>query len=73
MTLQTVQVKPLEWRAQGGAWNAETPFGLYDIAKYGKYWAVYLHNSLVAEPDSADAAKTAAQADYDARIRSALA
>jgi hypothetical protein len=67
-----VKVRALEWKEQGGAWNAETPFGLYDIAKYGKYWAVYLHNSLVAEPDSADAAKSAAEQDYQNRILSAI-
>jgi hypothetical protein len=69
----SVRVKPLVWRKQDSAWNAETPFGLYDITRYGKYWGVYLHNSLVAEPDGdAAEAKAAAQADYEERIRSAL-
>jgi hypothetical protein len=69
---RTVGVKALEWVGLNGSWSAETPFGSYEIIRYGKSWAVYLDRDLVADPDSETTAKAAAQADFEQRIRSAL-
>lgn len=63
-----IKVKALEW--EHGA--ADAAGGIYEIARYGRYWAVYLNNNLVAEPENEEAAKAAAQADYEARILSAI-
>ena len=61
-------VKPLEF--EHGA--ADAAGGVYEVASYGKYWAVYLNQNLVAESKSEEAAYAAAQADYAQRIASAL-
>ena len=66
-----VEVKALEWSdSEGGYAIADTPFGL-------TYWAHYNGWELdVGERQycaDIEAAKAAAQADYTARIRSALA
>lgn len=79
---EAVKVKPLEWRDHPHAfpaptWSAKTPFGFYNLeeisASDSPAYEVRLHaHHLVAITDSLDAAKDAAQADYDQRIRSAL-
>lgn len=68
-----VGVRKLEWRVNGDGWCADTPFGLYDFSQYSARWAVYLSGGLLAEPESKEACERAAQADFDTRIRSALA
>jgi hypothetical protein len=73
--LERVRVKPLEWEpAREGfcKWRATTPFSVYEVAKYGKQWAVYFNDDLIAEPEGEEAAKAAAEADYRERILSAL-
>jgi hypothetical protein len=63
-----VAIKPLEWTGL----SASTPFGDYEVARYGNTWAVYLYRDLVAERHTEEAAKLAAQGDLEFRIRSAL-
>ena len=77
-----VRIKPLEWEydAVDDDWTAQTPFEApfyveraYDSdGKDG--WVSYMWQSSGYEDvlDSADEAKAAAQADYEARILSAL-
>lgn len=78
-----VKVKPLVWRDHRPdsfpepAWSAQTSFGFYNIeevsASDSPAYVVRLHaHHFVADKDSLDDAKAAAQADYEARIRSAL-
>jgi hypothetical protein len=78
-----VKVKPLVWRDHRPdsfpepAWSAQTSFGFYNIeevsASDSPAYVVRLHaHHFVADKDSLDEAKAAAQADYEARIRSAL-
>lgn len=77
-----VKVKPLEWRifcSASGNCDAETPFGQYVIQSEPEgetpRWCMYLPNendAHTAHP-TLKAAKAAAQADYEARIRSAIA
>jgi hypothetical protein len=75
-------VKPLEWTEHPSSfpspmWGARTPFGFYNIEEisasdspaYEARWEV----KLVGGADSLEQAKAAAQADYETRIRSALA
>lgn len=66
-----VTVKPLEWFE--GDEPDEWKSGPYDVwCELGKY-QVYYWSIVMGEPhETAKAAKAAAQADYDARIRSAL-
>jgi len=74
-----VAVKELEWGADN---CAETPFGSYTINDYGadddkSEWQWTFHCYPYGDPDETkhsteNAAKAAAQADYEARIRSAL-
>ena len=65
-----VRVKLLEWRDSYGVLRAETPFGDYKIT------GNVLHRLGNPAPQSVheneEAAKAAAQADYEARILSAL-
>lgn len=72
-----VAVKALEW--DDG--NADTPFGSYTVADYGfddePEWRWTFHCYPYGDPDETkhateEAAKAAAQQDYEARIRSAL-
>ena len=62
-----VRVKALEWRDSYGVFRAETPFGDYKIAGH------VLHRLGNPAPqsvhDSLEAAKSAAQADYERRAR----
>lgn len=78
-----VKVKPLVWRDHRPdsfpepAWSAQTSFGFYNIeevsASDSPAYVVRLHaHHFVADKDSLDEAKAAAQADYEARIKSAL-
>lgn len=77
-----VPVKPLEWRDHGPDafparfWSAQTPFGRYEIeeetASDSPRYRLEWHSSLITDEDGLDAAKAAAQADYERRIRSAL-
>lgn len=78
-----VGVKPLEWRnvdasPQSDDWwlEAVTPFGPYTVAFVEEHKLPWLLEPFRSNLDSnyatEDAAKAAAQADYEARIRSAL-
>ena len=67
-------VNPLVWRSNGkGRVCADTPFGLYEV-EHGRYGMRLLHGGAFMQDDlqGIDAAKAAAQADYDARILSVL-
>ncbi|TPN03846.1 hypothetical protein FJ973_29840 [Mesorhizobium sp. B2-1-3] len=76
-------VKALEWRDLRGhsfpdMWCATSPCGVYDIEERSAsdspaYVALGPHYAFIADKDSLDEAKAACQADYEARIRSALA
>lgn len=78
----SVVVKALEWVEHQVSfpcplWSAEIPFGVYSIeeasASDSPVYEVRLHsNKMVAIKDSLSEAKAAAQADYEAGIRSAL-
>ena len=65
-------VKPLEWE---GYWAA-SPYGPYSVwegfENEDGRWCVAWTGSVVAHAHSFDAAKAAAQADYETRILSAL-
>jgi hypothetical protein len=76
-------IKPLVWRDHRPdsfpepAWSAQTPFGFYNIeevsASDSPAYVVRLHaHHFIADKDSLEEAKAAAQADYEARIKSAL-
>ena len=67
-------VKPLVWRSNGkGHVCADTPFGLYEV-EHGRYGMRLLHGGSFMQDDlqGIEAAKAAAQADYEARILSVL-
>lgn len=81
---EAAPVKPLEWRDHGPdsfpepAWSAQTPFGFYNIEEVSASdcpaYVVRLHaHHFIGDEESLDAAKAAAQADYEQRILSALA
>lgn len=75
-TIPAVQptVKPLVWRSNGkGRVCADTPFGLYEV-EHGRYGMRLLHGGSFMQDDlqGIEAAKAAAQADYEARILSVL-
>lgn len=76
-------IKPLVWRDHRPdsfpepAWSAQTPFGFYNIeevsASDSPAYVVRLHaHHFIADKDSLEEAKAAAQVDYERRIRSAL-
>lgn len=75
-------VKPLEWRDHRGhtfpdTWTAKTPCGVYEIEERSAsdspaYIATGPLHVFIADKDGLDDAKAAAQADYEARILSAL-
>jgi hypothetical protein len=72
-----VKVKALEWTvfcSRTGNSVAKTPFGEYVIQIEPDGWCLYLLNNddAHASYSMSDFAKAAAQADYEARIRSAL-
>lgn len=77
--MSNVQVKPLEWED----WSAQHRTNLTAMTQFGRYGVIQLHfpemhykiEPPVGKPLSAltlEAAKAAAQADYETRIRSAL-
>ena len=69
-----VGVKPLVWRGNGkGRVCADTPFGAYEIG-HGRYGMRLRHGGSCMQDDlqGIEAAKAAAQADYEARILAAL-
>ncbi|MEI3803114.1 hypothetical protein V6R85_01210 [Agrobacterium sp. CCNWLW32] len=72
----SVAVKALEWRQNTidfEIWSAETILGPYNVMKIVNRWDVSrytLHK--IGSFNELDEAKAAAQADYEARIRSAL-
>lgn len=69
--MSAVRVKPLEWkRYDDGWWEASSIFGDYIIREHYPDW-LSPHGTWVDVSDI-DAAKAAAQADYEARIMSAL-
>lgn len=83
-----VSVKPLSWRALEQARSSEDPSteetGDYEATSPGIYlieagfgsdsyvWSVSYENNFLSDHDDPDAAKSSAQADYEARILSAL-
>ena len=64
-------VRELEWRDSYGVWRAETPFSDYMVT--GKIVKMPLTSRAEMVCEDTEAAKAAAQADYRARILSALA
>lgn len=80
---EPVAVKALEWRDHRGhtfpdTWTAKTPCGIYEIEERSAsdspaYVATGPLHVFIADKDSLGDAKAAAQADYESRIRSALA
>jgi hypothetical protein len=73
-TREGVKVKALEWEeVSSRIFDAKGVCGLYRVNRYDDHWAAHLFGSAFnAERSTADEAKAAAQADYEARIRSAL-
>ena len=79
---EAVVVKGLEWYPDPGAfpapmWGAQSAFGRYTIEEVSAsdspaYQVRYTPFHLVAVKDDLEAAKDAAQADFDRRIRSAV-
>lgn len=70
-----VSVKGLEWYKADGDWWGNSDVGVgYHIAGRGARWVLSFPSPLPRSErfDSLDLAKAAAQADYEARIRSAL-
>ena len=77
-----VKIKPLEWRDHRGhtfpdTWTALTPCGVFEIEERSAgdspaYFATGPMYAFIADKDSLEEAKAAAQADYERRIRSAL-
>lgn len=74
-TVSGMVVKPLEWVAEHDEkfLRAVTPFGGYWVKFNGSTWDMIANGAWRLTVDSRDEAKSAAQADYDQRIRSALA
>jgi hypothetical protein len=81
---QGVRVKPLEWRDakisdKWQRWTSDTLFGQYEVLEYsdgGFGWNVSFHDAdieaLQYSAEGIDAAKAAAQADYERRVIAAL-
>ncbi len=78
-----VKAKALTWRDHRPdsfpepAWSAETPFGFYRIeevsASDSPAYVVRLHaHHFIADKDSLEEAKAAAQSDYEKRVRSCI-
>lgn len=79
--VREVAITPLEWisyqDSEGSAprWKTEHPFGEYRVIynrRDGEFWSPELGGVGISW-DTLEAAKASAQADYDHRIRSALA
>ena len=71
LTVQAVAVKPLVWNVNG-SFAAHTPFGLYEIEIHGPRVHMLFAGGFASRYDDLEAAKAAAQADYEARILSAI-
>lgn len=78
---EAVAVKPLEWRRElGGDCFASSPVGTYCCPKFHSEWDLirdgrHMHPKVagvIKAYPTLEAAKAAAQADYEKRIRSAL-
>lgn len=71
-----LMVKPLEWLACADDTHHDTGCQ-YEVEQLGKYWRVVrgvtCGGSYICDAATLDGAKAAAQADYEQRIRSALA
>ncbi len=77
-----IQIKPLEWRDHRGhtfpdTWTALTPCGVFEIEERSAgdspaYFATGPMYAFIADKDSLEEAKAAAQADYERRIRASL-
>jgi hypothetical protein len=70
-----VKIKPLEWvkHPTVEAWRAETLVGLYQVwAVKGISWELSARESTGGKAETIEAAKAAAQQDFETRIRSAL-
>jgi hypothetical protein len=71
-----VRVKALEWSDQGSTLIAQTAFGGYQIDRFPNNGFGPFHilhgDSFLSHADTLEAAKAAAQADYEARILSAI-
>lgn len=77
-----IQIKPLEWRDHRGhtfpdTWTALTPCGVFEIEERSAgdspaYFATGPMYAFIADKDSLEEAKAAAQADYERRISAAL-
>lgn len=69
-----VQVKPLEWTAEPtekAVWRGHGILGRYTVAS-GSWWGPEPTNEFHSGATDDEAAKAAAQADYESRIRSVL-
>lgn len=66
-----VKVKPLVWECPYGFETAQTPWGRYGVSQWEDGW-IWGWNGDVTRAESEDAAKAAAQADYESRILAAL-
>lgn len=84
-TSEPVAVKALEWlepsKKTNGCWTADSPFGTYSVVNEGGWWAIledapwgkgfeWLGSDM--SKDTLHTAQSAAEADYERRIRSAL-
>lgn len=75
-----VKVKPLVWEAiSDTSFRAKAlMFGNVRVETYGSHWVInwsapgYCDTLIAGEFDTPEAAKAAAQADYEARIKAAL-
>lgn len=69
--IEPVAVKGLEWDFNRG-FAAETAFGLYEVEPQGAVWHLLQGGGHLSSHPTEAKAKSAAQADFDQRIRSAL-
>lgn len=70
-----VKVKPLAWQkhnVDGTIWDAPSFGGGYVVRFDGKEWLTVKNIVVLARSEDSSAAKAAAQADHESRIRSAL-
>lgn len=74
-----VKVRELEWSGQswgyiGPLYESETMLGTYTVEEYGAgNWCTYFNRAKFGDTHATEeAAKAAAQADFERRIRSAL-
>lgn len=77
MTIETelpaVKVKALEWQHEDdGEYIAQSETGWYHIGRPASFWNLTIPSGGVPSFETLEAAKAAAQADYERRILSAL-